>query len=274
MAWEMRIGPRGGDGPWRGNFPLDRGLPSDLALDCSALTLPIHPMFAVRTQTFLEWHRMLGRTVQVLRPEDRATSRVFEQLGIGSPEPAEAAEDTVVPATRLKDENGVEAVSAATKQILEYQLMDVSRLGDAAFYAVSELCGNALEHGRNGLGAFVAARRETRPRRRVIVAIGDLGIGIPEHLRRVYPELSEDGYAIARAIEPGVSGTDDPHRGYGYDWVFEKALTSASHMARLEIHSLRGFYATEIVQEKRSPKGFPAANYKRGTWISLELVSV
>jgi len=274
MAWEMRIGPRGADGPWRGDFPLDHDLPLGLALDCCALRLPIHPMFVVRLQIFLEWHRALDRSVRIVPPDDRATRRVFDQLGIGSTDPTQGEEDTVVPVTRLRDENGVEGVAAATRQVLEHQLTDVARLGDAAFYAVSELCGNALEHGRNDLGAFVAVRREVEPRRQVTVAIGDLGIGIPEHLRRVYPELSEDGYAIARAMEPGVSGTDDPHRGYGYDWVFEKALTSASHMARLEIHSLRGFYATEIIQEKRTPTGFPAANYKRGTWVSLDLVSV
>jgi hypothetical protein len=274
MAWEMRIGPSGADRAWRGDFPLDRELPSEITVDCAALMLPIHPMFAVRLQTFFEWHRARGRNVEIVPPEDRTTHRVFNELGIGSSDPIEATGGTVVPVSRLQDENAIEDAAAATKEILEYQLKDVSRLGDAAFYAVSELCGNALEHGRNDLGAFVALRREVEPRRRVIVAIGDLGIGIPEHLRRVYPEHSEDGYAIARAIEPGVSGTDDPQRGYGYDWVFEKALTSASHMARLEIHSLRGFFATEIVQETRHPTGYPAPNYKRGTWVSLELISV
>lgn len=53
-------------------------------------------------------------------------------------------------------------------------------------------------------------------RRRVVVAIADLGVGIPEHLRQQYPEWHDDAFAIGQALEYGVTGTGDPHRGTGF----------------------------------------------------------
>lgn len=49
---------------------------------------------------------------------------------------------------------------------------------------MGELCDNARVHGRNDLGVYVAADRVERPRRSFRLAIADLGIGIPEHIRR------------------------------------------------------------------------------------------
>lgn len=80
----------------------------------------------------------------------------------------------------------MEEVAERTQEILEYQLHDVSPLGHAAFMAVSELCANAIDHGENDLGAFAAVRRVTEPKRQVTIAISDLGMGVPEHIRRRY----------------------------------------------------------------------------------------
>ena len=140
--------------------------------------------------------------------------------------------------------------------------------------AVSELCGNAIEHGKNPFGAYAAVSRISEPRKQVSIAVCDLGIGIPEHIRQRFPEWGDDGYAIAHATEQYVSGTGDPHRGIGFSEVFESALTSALHGARMDIHSANGFFRLQVVQEQRKPEVFPAAQFKRGTWISYDLVSV
>lgn len=106
------------------------------------------------------------------------------------------------------------------------------------------------------------------------VAIADLGIGIPEHLRQRYPEWADDGFAIAHAMEPQITGTGDPHRGNGYAETFEAALTSTLHAARLDVHAANGFVRTEIVQELQTVQVIPSPRYRRGTWISYDLVSV
>lgn len=178
----------------------------------------------------------------------------------------------ILPLTSLTDHTAVEEVAATTREIIEYQYTDVSPLGHACFMAVSELCGNAIEHGRNGLGAYVAVQRSAEPHPQVSIAISDLGIGIPEHVRQRYPEWAEDSFAIAHAMDARISGTGDPHRGNGFSETFEAALVSSLSAARLDVHSANGFVRTQIVQETKKTDMFPAAAFKRGTWIAYDLV--
>jgi anti-sigma regulatory factor (Ser/Thr protein kinase) len=277
VEWVKEIGGSGGaDGGWRNDLPLSHDLPDKLVVDCRRLTLPIHPMFAVRLRVFIEWHRHEGRTAEVVPPDDSNARRVFQAMNIdpAAVEPTDGDKDSVLPVARLDDDTMAEEAARRVKEVLEYQLTDVSGLGEAAFTAVAELCDNALDHGRNALGAFVAVRRVIEPRRQVSIAISDLGIGIPEHIRQRYPEWSDDGFAIAHALEPHVTGTGHPHRGIGFTDVFEAALTKSLHAARMDIHSANGFYRLQVVQEQRKPEVFPAPRFRRGTWISYDLISV
>jgi hypothetical protein len=276
VEWSKKIHPHGGsDGGWRDDFPLSHDLPEVLELDCEALQLPIYPMLAVRLRVFIDWHRSRGREVVVKPPKDRESNRIFRSQGIDSKIELDAQdEDTILPVILLDGIDVVEDVAGRTREILEYQLPDVSPLGEAAFMAVAELCDNALDHGKNSNGAYVAVSRFTSPRKQVSIAIGDLGIGIPEHIRQRYPEWSDDGYAIAHATQPHVTGTGNPHRGIGFSEVFDAALTASMHGARMDIYSANGFFRLQVVQEQHKPEVFPSARFRRGTWISYDLVSV
>jgi hypothetical protein len=269
------IGVRGGiEGGWRGDFPLDHEMPGSVEVDCRDLRLPIHPMLFVRLRVFIDWHREEGRDVSVIPPLDTATQRVFQAMRIDPEVPPDNEGDAIMPVTRFAEFGDVEEIAERTQEILEYQLPDVSPLGQAAFMAVSELCGNAIDHGRNQLGAYAAVRRVTEPRRQVSIAISDLGIGVPEHIRQRYPEWSDDGVAIAQATRDHISGTGDPHRGIGFSAVLEAALTSSLHAAQMNILSANGFCRVQVVQESRKVEVFPAARFRRGTWITYDLVSV
>jgi hypothetical protein len=275
VVWIKEIGARGGsDGGWRDDFPLDHKLPESVEIDCRRLRLPIHPMFAVRLRVFVDWHRGEGRNVVVTPPTDPSTQQVFEAMRIDLDADPEHEDDAIMPVTRLEEFGEVEDTAERTREILEYQLPDVSPLGEATFMAISELCSNAIDHGRNALGAYAAIRRITEPRRQVSIAISDLGIGVPEHIRQRYPEWSDDGWAIAHATEDSVTGTNDPHRGIGFSAVLEAALTTSLHAAQMNLLSANGFCRVQIVQESRKVEVFPAARFRRGTWITYDLVSV
>lgn len=282
MQWVKAISRRDAREAWRDDFPLSRDLPDQIVLDLTAVDEPPHPMMLLRLQTFIDWHKDHGKTVQVELPASGPGRERLDALRLDHP----AAPDrfvghesqirdphAIVPITRLRDHTAVEEVARATKEVVEYGLRDVAMLGDAAYMAVSELCGNAMEHGENPLGAYVVVVRDTVPRRRVTIAVADLGIGIPEHLRRQFPEYSADDHAIALAMEPRVTGTGSAHRGNGFSETFEAALTSTLHAARIEIHSAKGFVRKEIVQERGKTQMFPGAQYRRGTWIVYELVT-
>jgi hypothetical protein len=206
-------------------------------------------MLGVRLRVFIEWHRDKDREVVVLDPADSDARRVFGAMSI---DPLKTGvnndDDAILPVTRLDDDRAAEDVS--------------------------QLCDNALDHGRNALGAYVAVRRSSQPRRQVSIAISDLGIGIPEHIRQRYPEWSDDGYAIAHATEQHVTGTGNPHRGIGFSEVLEAALTRSLHAAKMDIYSANGFCRIQTVQEQRKLEVFPAARFRRGTWIAYDLISV
>jgi anti-sigma regulatory factor (Ser/Thr protein kinase) len=272
MDWRKEIGRRAGAGGWKEDLPLDE-LPEPIELDCSKLELPIHPMFAVRLRVFIDWHSSRGRSVRLIPPEQPQARDVFEAMNIRGGT-AGQEDDAVVPVSKISEFTEVEEVANRTQRILEYDLPDVSALGQATFMAVSELCGNAIEHGSNFLGGYVAVRRVQEPRRQVSIAIADLGIGIPEHLRQRYPEWGDDGWAIAHAMDEHVTGTGDQHRGIGFSAVFEAALTRSLHGAQLNILSANGFCRVHLVQEERKVEVFPIPRFRRGTWITYDLVSV
>jgi anti-sigma regulatory factor (Ser/Thr protein kinase) len=232
-------------------------------------------MFTVRLRVFVDWHRQEGREVILPPPESQPVLRLFNAMQIDSERDLEGGDDdAILPVTRLDHPNDAEMVAMRTQEILEYQLPDVSPLGQATFMAIAELCDNAMDHGQNPFGSYVAVQRVTDPRRQVSVAICDLGIGIPEHIRQRYPEWSDDGWAIAHATEEGVTGTGDPHRGIGFSAVVEAALTASLHAARMDVHSANGFFRLQVVQESRKPEVFPASRFRRGTWITYDLISV
>jgi hypothetical protein len=273
MEWRKELGSRSGQGGWKDDFPLSHDLPETVVVDCEGLKAPIHPMFAVRLRVFVDWHRLQGRRVEVIPPKDAMARRLFDAMRVGD-EGGVEEDDAVLPVTKMSEFLEVEEVAKRTKEILEYDLHDVSTLGEATFQAVSELCGNAIEHGENPLGAYVAVRRVMEPRRQISVAICDLGMGIPEHIRQRYPEWDDDGFAIAQAMNEGVTGTGHPHRGIGFSSTFEAALTDSLHAAQMDIRSASGLCRVQIVQEKQKIETIPGPKFRRGTWITYDLVSV
>ena len=168
MIWVKEIGAKGGsDSGWTDDFPLNHELPAQIEIDCSRLRLPIQPMFAVRARVFIDWHTEHEREVRITAPSNPEARRLFEAMGIDPGKALVQEDDAIVPVTKLAEFDDVESVAARTQEIIEYQLEDVSPLGQATFMAVSELCGNAIDHGRNDLGAYAAVMRFSEPRRKV-----------------------------------------------------------------------------------------------------------
>ena len=94
---------------------------------------------------------------------------------------------------------------------------------------LSEICANAVEHGRSPFGAYAAVQAYQhivsggRGRgEEVLVAIADGGAGVRETLSR-NPEYAEhtasDNDALRHALKMGVSGTGELGRGGGLTLV-------------------------------------------------------
>lgn len=74
---------------------------------------------------------------------------------------------------------------------------------------VTELCLNVL-HWAEAAGNVFAER----DRHQVIITVQDDGVGIPDTMRRAFPDL-KDHEAVERALTAGVSSSGELWRGYG-----------------------------------------------------------
>ena len=90
------------------------------------------------------------------------------------------------------------------------------------FEATGELGQNVVEHAGSPVGGFVAAQRYKAgaPEERIIVAVGDVGVGIRESLRPRYGDMT-DGEAITAAIRWNVSSVPEEGRGQGLPGVVD-----------------------------------------------------
>jgi hypothetical protein len=77
-------------------------------------------------------------------------------------------------------------------------------------------------HGSDRLAAFIAAQRYKAgtPEERIVVAVGDAGIGIRESLRTRYGDMTDD-QAIRRAVQWNVSSVADEGRGQGLPGIVD-----------------------------------------------------
>ncbi|MGV0107594.1 DUF4325 domain-containing protein [Nostoc sp. DSM 114160] len=74
-------------------------------------------------------------------------------------------------------------------------------------YALSELLYNTLEHGHNSKIPSIIQFSWYREKGEISFIVADLGVGIKQHLRQVYPEIEDHVSAIQHALKPQVSGT-------------------------------------------------------------------
>lgn len=275
----------GGADGYRRDLPLERDLVAPITVDARRLG-SCHPMFAVRLRMFIDWHLAAGHSVTVLPPADPQDASEVAALGVFSGLPPEvvawrpppATATAVLPVRRLASWHDVEDAAADATEVLGEQVRELAAWGGAMHMAVSELCDNAIQHGRNSLGAYVAADRVEAATREFRLAIADLGIGIPEHIRARHPEWQNDMAAIARALERGVTGTGDPLRGNGFAEVFATALENnlvrALSAAAIDIRSSKGRVVVRPVGGDKKIETPSIGRPRRGTWITYTVTSI
>jgi hypothetical protein len=252
----------------------------ELTIDAGAVR-GIAPLAAVRIAMALAAARARGCRARVEPPADPGVRSTFDAYSIPAPMTAADARiggpgsEVILPCTSL--------ARPAETDLLEYRLVEplgghfneVVAVRKAVLTAIGELSQNAVEHGASRRGSLVAiARRESRGVGTVSLAIGDLGVGVPDHIRRTQPRYVLDHHAIGRALEEGVSGTRGAaHRGYGFYWVLLDSLTSASTAAEMVIRSGRGTFRRRMVDGRCQDDGWESAPIA-GTWIAYEWTTV
>lgn len=281
----ITLTPRVGRIAFRGDLPLERDLEQPIVVDASAL-IDCHPMFAIRLRLFIDWHLTARHAVRVIAPRAPHVAQYLADIGVGDGLPdgivdglpaARVTSEALLPIRHLGSWNDVEEASNAAMAVLHEQTAALAVWGEPVHMAVSELCDNALQHGKNQLGAYVAADRVAAERSEFRLAIADLGIGIPEHIRARHPEWQDDTPAITRALQRGVTGTGDPHRGNGFSEVFEdvnRLLAPARSAVKIEIRSAKGGVLLELLDGRIEPRPASVERPRRGTWITYTVMTI
>lgn len=139
---------------------------------------------------------------------------------------------------------------------------------------LSEICGNAAEHGRSSFGAYVAVQAydhivsgSRRDGEEVIISIADGGPGIRATLSRnpkYADQTKTDNEAMRHALHMGVTSTGEIGRGGGLTLVSQ---LSARNGGTLSIRSGSG-RVTVNKDEKKTSRNVPEFP---GTFVRVSL---
>jgi hypothetical protein len=267
-----------GDG-WQASLPLRAYDSTEIVVDAQGLRFAT-PTFLLRLRSFVEWHLGEGRTVRVLRPANANVANYMARMHLGDglpdgmfdlPEIRERdRSEVLIPVTRLLSAQDVDRFNEEVAPVIRAHADDVAVLEEAISMAIAELCGNGVEHGANSLGCYAAVQRYPA-KRKTVLAIGDLGCGIPANIRRCFPEIESDPAALEHALQEGVTTTGKTSRGQGFYWVMDAAQQSHIRSANLDVRAGRGHVSRTFAPGGPVAATTADAPNKRGTWATLEL---
>lgn len=227
------------------NVPDGRPLIVDLTRWRYVTPTPLAGLLAVMGRWVRERHR-----IEVLLPRAPYPHRMLETVGFAdaigtfakvtrSGEPAKRVRryHPIIHARNFKTVDDVEQI--VQELILEFGRSDLiaSPLNLEAADVLAEAANNAVEHAECPEGGFALAQlRERRPASGrswfIEIAVADAGQGIAASLG-----AQDDREAIMHALDERVSGTGDPHRGFGLAEI-ERLVQYPRR--QLVIHSGRG----------------------------------
>lgn len=256
----------------------------DLTLDLTEINF-VDPLFLVRLRGFIDRHCVAGCDVQVVSPRSIAACRYLERMHLLVEAPSRCrstlgtrphagANGILIPIRRLYSPGDSDTLDQELEDLyLAHFTKAIAPLAGAFSDTIGEISENATTHGYSVDGAaYVAAQRY--PGNRCVIAIGDLGVGIPAHVRGTQPGLKDDGDAIRVATKEGISGTGDKTRGFGFQEVIDALKEPEIGYGDLRIWSGGGrfrFHAQQGVQLVRRAWSVDAKT--EGTWVRVELVA-
>jgi hypothetical protein len=167
------------------------------------------------------WHRMTGHAVE-WRLENEDTLRYLERMDVLSvfadcvtaPLPSDlwsrGSSGNLMEVRTLSDEleqnsfNDVPHILAIAQGLLLGRV-SADRMG-AACTLLSEVTQNVTHSGSQGYALMQIYKAGSG--RRVHIAVGDTGGGIPDSLRRKYPQVGQSSDYLKKSLESGITSRD------------------------------------------------------------------
>jgi len=241
----------------------------------------VAPLFLVRLRAWLDYHDRAGIRVIVLSPDKvdvcSYMSRMHVSAGLGPnvtfPLPVvneNPSNHRLIAVTRLNADGNDRFDDLFGNLLASPDMKGAGYLAEVVKATASEMMLNAIEHGENPVGAYVAAQRFIRrgdaAPMQCVVAIGDLGIGMAAHLSAGGQGRLTDSATIEHGLADLVSGTGEEFRGRGFVVPFDVASQKNAAWADLRVRANGGY-----VLKRSSGQVFhlPARTAVTGTWVEF-----
>jgi hypothetical protein len=282
QAWRMRIELRGRRPFLRRETLVHRHEdPGVLVLDAREL-LFASPLELAATVALAHTAATQGIGTEFLAPTDSNVASYVERMDVLRRMPHSAqVRGGADPVTRFdRSQKLVEVIhltAANAQELIDRMGRLVHDLDSAirgrAFQSVGELIDNAISHGSSPVGAFAAAQiytGATTGGRGMEFAICDTGVGVLDHLRGnpKHEDLTGATAALERALQPGVTGTNEK-RGNGLYDLFK--ISQLGRYSRLVLRSGDGIASIVAREDERRSTYVATADPIIGTWAWLRL---
>lgn len=273
----------GTSGEWGDCLPLaPAGEGMALTVDLRDLSFA-DPLFLIRLRGFIDYHCSRGHAVTVIPPDNYSVRNYLSRMRVAKDLPSNCSfplpsvnenerGEVLIPIRRLNSNLDSDRLDDEIARLIQAQFSGpLGSVVGAFSMTISEMCDNATTHGSSGAGAYVCAQRYSEGR--CAIAIGDLGIGIPAHMRARHGELEgHDGQVIAHATQARVSGTGDRDRGFGYQNTIDELQATELRYGNIRVWSSGGRFVYRAVQgEELERMGMVAPYVTEGTWVSVQI---
>ena len=215
----------------------------------------IRPLGVVATVMFIQEMEQRNRPMIVEFPNNVGVLNYLLQIGLpammnelGSwkwpadfPQEATPKLRPMITLRRFRTADDVEQI--AQEMTETFVDADVSSLLSPCHVIFSELADNVITHSLS-TGFVLAQRYEYAEGPVIDIAVGDCGVGIRAALwknRQLRPNITDDKSALVMAMEDGVSGIADPHRGYGLGHV-TRELTARDRRLTIRSQGASGYW--------------------------------
>lgn len=206
----------------------DAEIPPEVSIDFSRLAF-IEPVGVTFLSNVCHWLAHQGCKVTFLNTDVRSEaliylddSQFFEQHTRQKLNPSSAPRSTTRPLQRVLQSS---SHAWLTSNLIPWLASRLSTSEEDLYQlriCLSEIFNNIKDHTAHDVGSIFVQHFPSS--KTVSIAVADFGIGIPETVRRIRPELSDEA-ALVEAVQEGfTSRSTHQNRGAGLDYLMRAVV--------------------------------------------------
>ncbi|MEE1611862.1 ATP-binding protein [Microvirga sp. CF3016] len=251
----------------------DAEIPPEVSIDFGKLTF-IEPVGVTFISNLCHWLAHQGCKVTFLNTDVRSEaliylddSQFFEQHTRKKLSPSSAPRSTTRPLQRVLQSS---SHAWLTSNLIPWLASRLSVSEDDLYQlriCLSEIFNNIKDHTAHDVGSIFVQHFPNS--NTVSIAVADFGVGIPETVRRIRPELSDNAALVQAAQEGFTSRSTHQNRGAGLDYLMRAVVLANGGF--VTIYSRRGAVKFSRGASGLQAEPIPGGGFCPGTTIEVHI---